>query len=128
MLSLKVCIGAVFRAATRVKMQSNGQGTYWELVKRSSNVLGHYLQYYWQSRGMAECLHMRSSKDQWQKFCVIEQSGYFSTVKKLDSGCSNGAYGSPTPLVPVVLTLMTGRFDPVLHCTLQKVGGHLCKV
>ena len=35
-------IGAVSRAATRVKMQSNGQGTFWGLVKQSSTVLGHY--------------------------------------------------------------------------------------
>ena len=35
-------IGAVSRAATGVKMRSNGQGTFWGLVKRSSSVLGHY--------------------------------------------------------------------------------------
>ena len=33
-------IGAVSRAATGVKMQSNGQGTFWGSVKRSSGVLG----------------------------------------------------------------------------------------
>ena len=33
-------IGAVSRAATGVKMQSNSQGTFWGSVKRSSSVLG----------------------------------------------------------------------------------------
>ena len=33
-------IGAVSRAATGVKMRSNGQGTFWGSVKRSSSVLG----------------------------------------------------------------------------------------
>ncbi len=33
-------IGAVSRAATGIKMRSNGQGTFWGSVKRSSSVLG----------------------------------------------------------------------------------------
>jgi hypothetical protein len=40
-------IGAVSRAATAVKMQSNGQGTSWGSVKRSSGVSGPYLLHYW---------------------------------------------------------------------------------
>ena len=47
-------IGAVSRAATTVKMQSNGQGTFWGSVKWSSSVLGHYLRHYWRSRGVAD--------------------------------------------------------------------------
>ena len=35
-------------------MRSNGQGTFWGSVKRSSSVLGHYLRHYWQSRGVAD--------------------------------------------------------------------------
>ena len=45
-------IGAVFRAVTGVNMWSNGQGTFWGSVKRSSSVLGHYLRHFWRSRGM----------------------------------------------------------------------------
>ena len=47
-------IGAVSRAATGVKMRSNGQGTFWGSVKRSSSVLGHYLRHYWRSRGVVD--------------------------------------------------------------------------
>ena len=47
-------IGAMSRAVTGVKMQSNGQGTFWGLVKRSSSVLGHYLRHYWRSRGVVD--------------------------------------------------------------------------
>ena len=47
-------IGAVSRAATGVKMRSNGQGTFWGSVKRSSSVLGHYLRHYCRSRGVAD--------------------------------------------------------------------------
>ena len=39
-------IGAVSRAATGVKMRSNGQGTFWGSVKWSNSVLGHYLWHY----------------------------------------------------------------------------------
>ena len=42
------------RAATGVKMRSNGQGTFWGSVKRSSSVLGHYLRHYWRSRGVVD--------------------------------------------------------------------------
>ena len=34
--------------------QSNGQGTFWGSVKRSSSVLGHYLRHYCRSRGVAD--------------------------------------------------------------------------
>ena len=47
-------IGAVSRAATGVKMRSNGQGTFWGSVKRSSSVLGQNLRHYWRLRGVAD--------------------------------------------------------------------------
>ena len=47
-------IGAVSRAATGVKMQSNSQGTFWGSVKRSSSMLGHYLRHYWRSKGVVD--------------------------------------------------------------------------
>ena len=52
-------IGGVSRAATTVKMQSNGQGTSWGLVKQSRGVLGPIFSIGW-SRGMAKILHMCS--------------------------------------------------------------------
>ena len=53
-------IGAVSRAATGVKMQSNGRGTFWGSVKRSSGVLGPISSIARWPRGMAEILRMRS--------------------------------------------------------------------
>ena len=53
-------IGAVSRAATGVKMQSNGQGTFWGSVKRSSGVLGPISGIARRPRGVAEILRMRS--------------------------------------------------------------------
>ena len=53
-------IGAVSRAATGVKMQSNGQGTFWGSVKRSSSVLGPISSIARWPRGVAEILRMRS--------------------------------------------------------------------
>ena len=50
-------LGAVSRAATAVKMQSNGQDTFWGSVKRSSGVLGPIA---WRPRGVVEILRMRS--------------------------------------------------------------------
>ena len=61
-------IGAVSRAVTGVKMQSNGQSTFWGLVKRSSTVLGHYRSNYLATK--RRLLHMRSksmAKGQGQK-------------------------------------------------------------
>ena len=53
-------IGAVSRAATGVKMQSNGQGTFGGSVKRSSSVLGPISSIARRPRGVAEILRMRS--------------------------------------------------------------------
>ena len=53
-------IGAVSKAATGVKMQSNGQGTFWGSVKRSSGVLGPISSIARRPRGVAETLRMRS--------------------------------------------------------------------
>ena len=53
-------IGAVSRAVTGVKMQSNGQGTFWRSVKQSSGVLGPIASIAGQPSGVAEILRMRS--------------------------------------------------------------------
>ena len=52
-------IGAIFRVATTVKMQSNGQGTFWGLIKRSSGVPGPTSSIAWQPRGVANSLCMQ---------------------------------------------------------------------
>ncbi|MCG8621098.1 MAG: hypothetical protein MJE68_03715 [Proteobacteria bacterium] len=48
------------RAATGVKMQSNGQGTFWGSVKRSSGVLGPTSGIARRPRGVVEILRMRN--------------------------------------------------------------------
>ena len=53
-------IGAVSRAATGVKMQSNGQGTFGGLVKQSSGVLGPISSIARRPRGVVKILRMRS--------------------------------------------------------------------
>ena len=53
-------IGAMSRAATGVKMQSNGQGTFWGSVKRTSGVLGPIYSIARLPRGVAEIMHMHS--------------------------------------------------------------------
>ena len=68
-------IGAVSRAATGVKMQSNGQGTFWGSVKRSSGVLGPISSIARWPRGVAEILRMR-------KFAVVKRSRPFLDGQK----------------------------------------------
>ena len=53
-------IGAMSRAATGVKMQSKGQGTFWGLVKQSSGVLGPISSIARWPSSMAEILRMHS--------------------------------------------------------------------
>ena len=64
-------VGAVSRAATAVKMQSNGQGTSWGLVKQSSGVLGPISSIARWPRGMAAYAVSRLSTGEGQKFAII---------------------------------------------------------
>ena len=59
-----------------VKMQSNGHSTFWGLVKRSSTVLGHYHSSTWQSRGVADLLHMH--KGQGAKIWLVWRTSPFT--------------------------------------------------
>ena len=75
-------IGAVSRAATGVKMRSNGQGTFWGSVKQCA---GHYiyLRHYWRSRGGADSFaHAQLIDGQGQKSGVVKRSRPFFDGQK----------------------------------------------
>ena len=78
-------IDAVSRAATVVKMQSKGQGTFWGLVKWSSVVLGPMSstagnQEAWPS--LCACAVNRWSTGQGQKLAVVKRSRPFLDGQK----------------------------------------------
>ncbi len=97
-------IGAVSRAATGVKMRSNGQGTFWGSVKRSSSMLGTIykalLAIKRRGRSFCACAVNRWSRVKGKNPAWSSGQGRFSTVKNLDPGRSSGhgAYGSDPPL------------------------------
>ena len=97
-------IGAVSRAATGVKMRSNGQGTFWGSVKRSSSMLGTIykalLAIKRRGRSFCACAVNRWSRVKGKNPAWSSGQGLFSTVKNLDPGRSSGhgAYGSDPPL------------------------------
>ena len=118
-------IGAVSRAATGVKMRSNGQGT-WGSVKRSSSVLGHYLRHYWRSRGMVDPFahaqlidgpqgsRAKIRRGQAVKV-VFRRSKILTPVAALDTAPMGVTPPPPPPPLCFTPTLATDRFiSPIL--------------
>ena len=89
-------IGAVSRAATEVKLQSKGQGTFWGSVKRSSGVLGPI-----KRRGRAFAHAQLIDGQRVKNWPWSNGQGPFWTVKNLDRvrSSGHGAYGSDPPLI-----------------------------